>query len=223
MEEEGGGGGLSPKRNIYFQFFVLKAWNASYILFKYFLHKWMSLNIFCINEWIDISLTTTQLFGLLLPKYIRVEWRKADILYYIYIVYTKEEIENQLQFSEMHIWLLLWELAFNEKNNYTITIIGTWSPWKPTLLIWYDFWWVKKWVKSRCKRSSKAWNDEKEKWSRENERRKRKEGSKSKGFALGTRSQNYMAKVPTWFNTITVNNQLWSVTSYAHGTLFDQF
>lgn len=98
-------------------------------------------------------------------------------------------------------------------NNYTITIIGTWSPWKPTLLIWYDFWWVKKWVKSRCK-ISKAWTDEKEKW----ERMKMKMVPKSKGIALGTRSQNYMAKVPTWFNTITLTKSPWSVSCYAYGS-----
>jgi len=53
-----------------------------------------------------------------------------------------------------------------------------------------------------------------------NERMKMKMVPKSKGFALGTRSQNYMAKVPTSFNTITLSNHHCSLSFYSHGTSF---
>jgi len=39
--------------------------------------------------------------------------------------------------------------------------LGTWSPWKPIMLIWCEFYWLKKWVRSRSK-NTKAYNDGKE-------------------------------------------------------------
>jgi len=39
--------------------------------------------------------------------------------------------------------------------------LGTWSPWKPIALIWCEFYWVKKWARSRSK-NTKVYNDGKE-------------------------------------------------------------
>jgi len=48
--------------------------------------------------------------------------------------------------------------------------LGTRSPWKPTMWIWCEFYWVKKWVRSRSKKTKFTMMEKKDKRKRGREK-----------------------------------------------------